>query len=72
MTRNRIAQHVEQFKEMGILANSFKATSKEALVNSLSALINMYDRRLNQCDASEAEQTARLLEDARWARAQVL
>lgn len=72
MTRNRLDWHVEQFKEMGILADSFNATSKETLINSLSALINLYDRRLNQCDASEVEQTARRLEDARWARAQVL
>ena len=72
MTRNRIARHVERFKAMGILADSFKATSKEALINSLSALISLYYRRLNQCDASEVEQTTRRLEDARWARAQVL
>ena len=72
MTRNRLDWHVKRFQEMGILDDSFKATSKESLVNSLSALISLYDRRLNQCDPSEAEQTARRLEDARWARAQVL
>lgn len=72
MTRNRITRHVERFKAMGILADSFNATSKESLINSLSALINLYDRRLNQCDASEVEQVTRRLEDARWARAQVL
>ena len=72
MTRNRIARHVERFKAMGILADSYNATSKEALVNSLNELVNLYDRRLNQCDASEVEQTSRRLEDARWARAQVL
>lgn len=72
MTRNRLDWHVERFQEMGILADSFKAPSKEFLVNSLSALIKLYDRRLSQCDASEVEHTTRLLEDARWARAQVL
>ena len=72
MTRNRLEWHVKRFQEMGILANSYRATSKETLINSLSALISLYDRRVKQCEASEVEQTTRRLEDARWALAQVL
>lgn len=72
MTKARLNQHVKTFIEMGILNPEFKAKSKAHLVESLDIAIGFTDFCVKNSKPEELERFTRMLEDLRWARAQVL
>ena len=79
MTKDRLQWHVKQFKEMGLLATDIDVGTKAELIRHLELKIflgrlAMDNLKAEGCTEEEPviQFQAQVLEDLRWAKAQVL
>ena len=78
MTKGRLAWHVKQFKEMGIFPGEVEVESKKELIRLLklailatTATVRILEG-MHDVKSGSLERAVELLEDLRWALAQVL